>query len=82
MVAVSYSILYQSLEDMKTRLGLDETLKWHSFRIGAATRGNGLGVRRTVVKAAGMWRSSVVDQYCREEEPGVVLSEALANSWV
>ena len=81
-VAVSYSILYQSLEDMKTRLGLDETLKWHSFRIGAATRGNGLGVRRTVVKAAGMWRSSVVDQYCREEEPGVVLSEALANSWV
>ena len=53
-VAVSYSMLYQSLEDMKTRLGLDETLKWHSFRIGAANRGNGLGVRRTVVKAAGM----------------------------
>ena len=41
---------------MKTRLGLDETLQWHSFRIGDATRGNGLGVRTTVVKAlANSW---------------------------
>ena len=56
VVAVSYSISYQSLEHMKTRLGLGETLKWHGFRIGAATRGNGLRVRRTVLKAlANSW---------------------------
>ena len=80
-VAVSYSRMYQSLESSKERLGLDASLKWHSWRIGAATRGNMLGVRRTVVKAAGLWRSSAVDIYCREANPGVVLSEALANSW-
>ena len=33
------------------------------------------------MKAAGLWRSSAVDIYCREANPGVVLSEALANSW-
>ena len=79
-VAVSYSRLYESLESLKERLGLDASLKWHSWRIGAATIANGLGVRRTVVKAAGLWRSSAVDIYCREAEPGVVLSEALANN--
>ena len=42
-VAVSYSRLYQSLESSKERLGLDVSLKWHSCRIGAATRGNSLG---------------------------------------
>ena len=54
-VAVSYSRLYESLESLKERLGLDASLKWHSWRIGAATIANGLGVRRTVVKAAGLW---------------------------
>ena len=54
--------------------------EWRQWRIGATTIANGLGVRRTVVKAAGLWRSSAVDIYCREAEPGVVLSEALANN--
>ena len=30
-VAVSYSRLYQSLESLKERLGLDVSLKWHWF---------------------------------------------------
>ena len=80
-VAVSYSRLYQSLESSKERLGLDVSLKWHSCRIDAAKRGNSLGVRRTVVKAAGLWRSSAVDIYCREAKPGVVLSYTQDNSW-
>ena len=42
-VAVYYSRLYQSLESSKERLGLDVSLKWHSCRIGAATRGDSLG---------------------------------------
>ena len=66
-VAVSYSRMYQSLESLKERLGLDVSLKWHSCRIDAAKRGNSLGVRRTVVKAAGLWRSSAVDIYCRRQ---------------
>ena len=80
-VAVAYSMMYRGLEDLKGRLGLEANLIWHSWRIGAATKGNRLGVRRTTVKAAGLWKSSAVDIYCQENTPGVVLSEALANSW-
>ena len=79
--AVSYQRMYQALEETKMRLGMDSTLIWYSWRIGAATRGNALGVRRTVVKGAGLWKSGAVDGYCHEEEPGMVLSETLANSW-
>ena len=44
---------YRGLEDLKERLGLDSSLKWHSFRIGSATKGNILGVRRSVMKKEG-----------------------------
>ena len=77
--AVSYSIMYVSLESVKTRLGMDGNITWHSFRVGAATRGTCLGVRRNVIKKAGLWRSSAVDIYCRESNPGVLLSLALVN---
>ena len=72
-------MLWRITEDLKERLGLDSRLKWHSFRIGSATKGNILGVRRSVVKGAGNWKSSAVDGYCREEDPGVVLSQELAD---
>jgi integrase len=78
-VSVTYAVAYHGLEDLKERLGLDSSLKWHSFRIGSATKGNMLGVRRSVVKGAGNWKSSAVDGYCREEDPGVVLSQELAD---
>ena len=67
--AVTYSIMYQS-----------GSLTWHSFRIGSATRGTSLGVRRSVVKGAGKWKSSCVDVYCREEDAGVILSGALVDN--
>ena len=76
---VSYAVMYHSLEAMKKELNLDAGLTWHSFRIGSATRGTKLGVRRSVIKGAGLWRSSCVDVYCREEEAGVVLSRELLN---
>ena len=78
-VAATYAVMYQALEGAKERLGLDRNLTWHSFRIGFATRGTVLGVIRSVVKGAGKWRSGCVDLYCREEEPGVVLSRALVD---
>ena len=78
-VAATYAVMYQALEGAKERLGLDKNLTWHSFRIGSATRGTVLGVRRSVVKGAGKWRSDCVDLYCREEEPGMVLSRALVD---
>ena len=77
--AASYSVMYSSLEEMKTRLGMSGNITWHSFRVGAATRGTSLGVRRNIVKKAGLWRSSAVDTYCRETNPGVMLSLALIN---
>jgi hypothetical protein len=64
-VSVTYAVAYHGLEDLKERLGLDNSLKWHSFCIGSATKGTILGVRRTVVKGAGNWKSSAVDGYCR-----------------
>ena len=78
-VSVTYAVAYRGLEDLKERLGLDSSLKWHSFRIGSATKGNILGVRRSVMKKAGNWKSAAVDGYCREEEAGVVLSQELAD---
>ena len=77
--AATYAVMYQALEGAKERLGLDRTLTWHSFRIGSATGGTVFRVRRSVLKGAGKWRSSCVDLYCREEEPGVVLSIALVD---
>ena len=77
--AVSYSVMYKELEIAKTTLELDENLTWHSFRIGAATRGNALGIRRTVMKKAGNWKSDAVDIYCKELEAGIVLSKALLD---
>jgi hypothetical protein len=78
-VAATYAVMYQASEGAKERLGLDRNLTWHSFRIGSATRGIVLGVRWGVVKGAGKWRSGCVDLYCREKEPGVVLSRALVD---
>ena len=78
-IAVSYATMYNSLEALKKTLGLDPGLTWHSFRIGSATRGTKLGVRRSVLKGAGLWKSSCVDLYCREDEAGVVLSRELLN---
>ena len=78
--AVTYSIMYQALEGAKGRLGLEGSLTWHSFRIGSATRGTSLGVRRSVVKGAGKWKSSCVDVYCREEDAGVILSGTLVDN--
>ena len=77
--AVSYAVMYHSLEALKKDLDLDPGLTWHSFRIGSATRGTKLGVRRSVIKGAGLCKSSCVDLYCREEEAGVVLSRELLN---
>ena len=77
--AVSYNVMYSSLEEMKTRLGMNGNITWHSFRVGAATRGTSLGVRRNIIKKAGLWRSSAVDVYCRESNPGVLLSSALMD---
>ena len=37
-VAVAYPMMYRGLEDMKGRLGLEDNLTWHSWRIGAATK--------------------------------------------
>ena len=78
-VATTYGIMYQALEDLKQRLCLDGSLTWHSFRKGSATKGNKLGVRRTVLQGAGKWKSGVVDSYCVEMDPGCVLSQALAD---
>lgn len=77
--AVSYNVMYNTLEAMKARMGLDKSITWHSYRIGAATRGTALGVSRNVVKKAGLWRSDAVDLYCREDNAGVILSHALVN---
>ena len=77
--AVTYNATYALLEAMKTRLGMEKSLTWHSWRIEAATRGTSLGVRRNIIKRAGLWRSEAVDTYCRETNPGVILSLALAN---
>ena len=74
VVAVSYAVMYHSLESMKKELELDSGLTWHS-----ATRGTKLGVRRSVIKGAGMWKSQCVDVYCREEEAGVLFSRELLN---
>ena len=71
--------MYQALEGVKVSLCLDKNLTWHSFRIGSATRGNILGVRRSVVKGAGKWKCGCVDLHCREEEPGMVLSRFLID---
>ena len=71
-VSVTYAVAYHGLEDLKERFGLESSLKWHSFRIGSATKGNILGMRRSVVKGT-------VDGYCREEDPGVVLSQEFAD---
>ena len=46
-VAVSYAVMYHSLEALKKKLELDAGLTWHSFRIGSATRTK-LEVRRSV----------------------------------
>ena len=78
-VAATYAVMYQALEGAKEKLGLDTNLILHSFRIGSATRGTVLGVRRSVGKGAGKWHSGCVDLYCREEDPGVVLSRALVE---
>ena len=78
-VATTYGVMYAALEDMKQRLVLDGSLTWHSFRKGSATKGNRLGVRRTVLKGAGKWKSDIIDTYCVEQEPGCVLSQALAD---
>ena len=80
-VLVAYPMMYRGFEDIKVRLGLHANLTWHSWRIGSASRGNRLGVRRTSIKAAGLWKSDAVDTYCQEEAPGLLLSQALANSW-
>ena len=77
--AVTYNVMYSTMQDMKVSLGLCKSLTWHSFRIGAATRGTSLGVRRNIIKRAGLWRSDAVDAYCRETNPGVILSLALVN---
>ena len=71
--------MYHSLESMKKELELDRGLTWLSFRIGSATRGTKLGVRRSIIKVAGMWKSECVDVYCREEEAAVLLSRELLN---
>ena len=76
---VTYNVMYSTLQDMKVRLGLSKSLTWHSSRIGAATRGTSLGVRRNIIKRAGLWKSDAVDTYCRETNPGVILSLALVN---
>ena len=78
----TYPTMYKELEVMKVKVGLQGNLTWHSWRIGSASRGNQLGVRRTSIKAAGLWKSSCVDVYCQEEAAGLVLSQALADSWV
>ena len=49
-MAVSYAVMYHSLEALKKKLELDDGLPWHSFRIGSATRGAKLGVTRSVIK--------------------------------
>ena len=48
--AVSYAVIYHSLEAMKEELNLDAGLTWYSFRLESATRGTKLGVRRSVIK--------------------------------
>ena len=80
-VPTTYPAMYRELEDMKSRVGLLGNLTWHSWRVGSATRGNQLGVRRTSIKAAGLWKSQAVDGYCREEAAGLILSQALADSY-
>jgi hypothetical protein len=78
--AVTYSVICQALEGAKKKLGLEDSLTWHSFRMGSATHGTSLGVRRSVVKGAGKWKSSCVDVYCREEDAGVILSGVLIDN--
>ena len=80
-VPITYPTIYKELEDMKSRVGLQGNLTWHSWRVGSATRGNQLGVRRTSIKAAGLWKSQAVDGYCQEKAAGLVCSQALADSW-
>ena len=79
-MGVTYNVMYSALEEMKTRLDLEPSLTWHSFRIGAATKGTRMGVSRNVLQKAGHWKSSAVDSYCHSEEAGVVLSRALAEA--
>ena len=71
---MTYPIMYKELDEMKVRVGLQANLTWHSWRIVSASRGNQLGVRRTSIKAAGWWKSYVVDIYCQEEAVDLVLS--------
>ena len=65
LVAATYAVMYQALEGVKEKLGLEKNLTWHWFCLalgtGSATRGTVLGVTRSVVKGAGQWRSGCVD---------------------
>ena len=79
-MGVTYSVMYSALEEMKTRLDLEASLTWHSFRIGSATKDTKMGVSRNVLKKAGNWKSSAVDGYCCSDDAGVVLSRALADA--
>ena len=73
-MGVIYNVMYSALEEMKTRLDLEASLNWNSFRIGPATKGTKMGVSRNVLKKAGNWKSSAVDGYCRSDIAGVVQS--------
>ena len=73
-MGVTYSVMYSALEEMKTRLDLEASLTWQSFRMGSATKDTRLGVSRNVLKKTGNWKSSAVDGYCRSDIAGVVQS--------
>ena len=78
--AVSYNAARVQLEQEKRRLSLPD-LKWHSGRIGAATRGAQLGAGRQVIKRAGNWQSDAVDGYMQVDSPCVVLGDILLADW-
>ena len=73
-MGVTYSVMYSALEEMKTRLDLEASLTWQSFRMGSATKATRLGMSRNVLKKTGNWKSSAVDGYCRSDIAGVVQS--------
>lgn len=79
--SLAYSSAHKGLELLKKELGLDPRITLHSPRVGSATEGARLGVRRSVLKEAGQWRSDAVDGYIQEERAGGVLSRALLADW-
>ena len=71
---VSYGTSLALMKKECQVLGLPR-ITLHAGRAGAATAADRAGVRRSVIKAGGGWKSDAVDSYIRVDKPGVIVSK-------